>query len=164
MKEDILDRRSESDRPRSGARVLDGNGLPLMSKDGSFVLVPELRDGDEIEYEVGGPDMQDYIAARVELREAMGPSVNVIVDTVKDALDETPPELVADLMEVGVCLAGGGAKIQGLAERIEDAIKMRVWIAEDSMTCVARGAGKVLEDLDNYDRVLVGLDRGSTHH
>jgi rod shape-determining protein MreB len=94
----------------------------------------------------------------------MSPSINIIVDIVKDALDETPPELIADLMEVGVCLAGGGAEIQGLAERIEDNVKMRVWIAEDPMTCVARGAGKVLEDLDNYKRVLVGLDRGSTHH
>jgi rod shape-determining protein MreB len=100
----------------------------------------------------------------IELREAMAPSVNVIVDTVRDAVDETPPELVADLMEVGICLAGGGAQIQGLADRIEDAVKMRVWVAEDSMTCVARGAGRVLEDLDNYGRVLVSLDRGSTHH
>jgi rod shape-determining protein MreB len=71
---------------------------------------------------------------------------------------------LADLMEVGICLAGGGAQIKGLAERVEDTVKMRVWIAEDSMTCVARGAGRVLEDLDNYKRVLVGLDRGSTHH
>lgn len=100
----------------------------------------------------------------IELREAMAPSVNIIVDTIKDSLDETPPELVADLMEVGICLAGGGAQIQGLAERVEDTVKMRVWIAEDSMTCVARGAGLVLEDLDNYNRVLVGLDRGSTRH
>jgi rod shape-determining protein MreB len=100
----------------------------------------------------------------IELREAMAPSVNVIVDTVRDALDETPPELVADLMESGVCLAGGGAQIQGLADRLEDVIKMRVWVAEDSMTCVARGAERVLEDLDNYERVLVGLSRGSTHH
>jgi rod shape-determining protein MreB and related proteins len=100
----------------------------------------------------------------IELREAMAPSVNIIVDTVRDSLDETPPELIADLMEVGICLAGGGAQIKGLAERVEDAVKMRVWIAEDSMTCVARGAGLVLEDLDNFNRVLVGLDRGSTHH
>jgi rod shape-determining protein MreB len=100
----------------------------------------------------------------IELREAMSPSINIIVDTVRDAIDDTPPELVADLMEVGVCLAGGGAQIQGLADRIEDVIKMRVWLAEDSMTCVARGAGRVLENLDNYRRVLVGLDRGSTVH
>jgi rod shape-determining protein MreB and related proteins len=65
---------------------------------------------------------------------------------------------------VGICLAGGGAQIQGLAERLEDVVKVRVWIAEDSMTCVARGAAKVLENLDAYRRVLVGLDRGSTHH
>jgi rod shape-determining protein MreB len=100
----------------------------------------------------------------IELREAMAPSINIIVDMVKDALDETPPELVADLMEIGICLAGGGAQIRGLADRVQDAVKMRVWIAEDSMTCVARGAGRVLEDLDNYKRVLVGLDRGSTQH
>lgn len=99
----------------------------------------------------------------IELREAMSPSVNIIVDTVRDTLDETPPELVADLMEAGICLAGGGAQIKGLAERLEDAVKMRVWLAEDSMTCVARGAGKVLENIELWERALVGLHRGSTH-
>ena len=64
----------------------------------------------------------------IELREAMSPSINVIVDTVLDALDETPPELVSDLIETGVCLAGGGALIQGLADRLEDSVKMRVWL------------------------------------
>jgi rod shape-determining protein MreB len=107
---------------------------------------------------------QSVEISSIELREAMAPSINIIVDTVRDALDETPPELVADLMEVGICLAGGGAQIRGLAERLEDMVKMRVWVAEESMTCVARGAGRVLEDLDNYERVLVGLHRGSTHH
>ena len=107
---------------------------------------------------------QSVEISSIELREAMGPSINIIVDTVRDALDDTPPELVADLMEVGVCLAGGGAQIRGLAERLEDMVKMRVWVAEDSMTCVARGAGRVLEDLNNYSRVLVGTNRGSTHH
>jgi len=99
----------------------------------------------------------------IELREAMAPSVNIIVDTVRDTIDETPPELVADLMESGICLAGGGGQIRGLAERLEDLIKIRVWVAEDTMTCVARGAGHVLEDLENYMPVLASLDRGSTH-
>ncbi|MCA9973519.1 MAG: rod shape-determining protein, partial [Anaerolineales bacterium] len=107
---------------------------------------------------------QSVEISSIELREAMAPSVNIIVDTVRDALDDTPPELVADLMEVGICLAGGGAQIQGLAERVEDIVKMRVWVAEDSMTCVARGAGRVLENLDLWERALVGLHRGSTHH
>src|SRR5690606_27898874 len=62
---------------------------------------------------------QSVEISSIELREAMAPSINIIVDTVRDALDETPPELVADLMEVGICLAGGGAQIRGLADRIE---------------------------------------------
>ena len=87
------------------------------------------------------------------------PTTNVIVDTVKDAIDETPPELVADLMETGICLAGGGGLIRGLEDRIEDSVKIRVWVAEDPMTCVARGAGTVLEDFDYWSRVLATDDR-----
>ncbi len=100
----------------------------------------------------------------IELREALAASVQVVVDTVKDALEETPPELIADLMETGICMAGGGSLLAGLPERIAEEVNMRVWLAEDPMTCVARGAGRVLEDYDNLRRVLVGLDRGSTHH
>lgn len=107
---------------------------------------------------------QSVEISSIELREAMSPSINVIIDAVRDAIDETPPELVADLMEIGICLAGGGGQIRGLAERLEDAIKMRVWVAEDPMTCVARGAGRVLEDMELWRRSLVGLQRGSTHH
>ncbi|MCL4262862.1 MAG: rod shape-determining protein [Anaerolineae bacterium] len=107
---------------------------------------------------------QSVEISSIELREAMSPSINIIVDTVRDALDETPPELVADLMEVGICLAGGGAQIRGLAERLEDVVKMRVWVAEDPMTCVARGAGRVLENIELWERSLTGLHRGSTHH
>jgi rod shape-determining protein MreB len=100
----------------------------------------------------------------IEIREALSNSVNTIVDTVKQTLDETPPELISDLMESGICMAGGGSLLHGLAERIADEVKLRVWVAEDPMTCVARGAGAVLEDLDNLRKVLVGLQRGSTQH
>ncbi len=100
----------------------------------------------------------------IELREALSSSTQVIVDTIKDALEETPPELVADLMETGICMAGGGSQLMGLTERVAEEVNMRVWLAEDPMTCVARGAGRVLEDYDNLRRVLVGLERGSTHH
>jgi rod shape-determining protein MreB len=107
---------------------------------------------------------QSVEISSIELREAMAPSVNIIVDTVRDCLDDTPPELIADLMEVGICLAGGGAQIRGLADRLEDIVKMRVWVAEDAMTCVARGAGRVLENIELWERSLTGLHRGSTHH
>ena len=73
----------------------------------------------------------------VEIREALVGSVQVIIDTVRDALDEIPPEIVADLMDIGICLAGGGALLQGLADRLTDELKLRVWVAEDPLTCVS---------------------------
>jgi len=100
----------------------------------------------------------------VEVREALSASTQVIIDTIKDALDEVPPEIVADLMDSGICLAGGGSLLQGLAERLSDELNLRVWVAEDPMTCVVRGAGMVLEDFPALSRYLVGLERGSTRH
>lgn len=95
----------------------------------------------------------------VEIREAISGSVQVIVDTIKDALDEAPPEILADLIETGICLAGGGSQLEGLVERLSDELKLRVWVAEDPMTCVARGAGMVLENMQLYQHLIVGLDR-----
>jgi len=100
----------------------------------------------------------------IELREALAGSTNIIVSTIKDALDDTPPELVADLMESGICMAGGGSQLQGLTERVAEETNVKVWLANDPMTCVARGAGRILEDYDNLRRLLVGLERGSTQH
>ncbi len=100
----------------------------------------------------------------VEIREALSGAVQVILDTVRDALDEIPPEIVADLMDVGICLAGGGALMQGLGERLSEELKLRVWVAEDPLTCVVRGAAMIFEEFDTLGRYLVGLERGSTRH
>lgn len=100
----------------------------------------------------------------IEVREAVSGSVNIIIDTVKDALDATPPELVGDLMESGIALAGGGGQLKGLDQRLAEEVNIRTWVADDAMTCVARGAGRVLEDYNNLRRLLVGLERGSTRH
>jgi rod shape-determining protein MreB len=94
----------------------------------------------------------------VEIREAIANSVQTIIDTVKDSIDEAPPEIVADLMDTGVCLAGGGAQLQALDSRLADELRVRVWVAEDPMTCVARGAGMILEDLEAQSRLLVDVD------
>ncbi len=110
----------------------------------------------------GLPDSMEI--SSVEVREALTGSVQVIVDTIRDALDEVPPEIVADLMDAGICLAGGGALLQGLAGRLADDLNLRVWVAEDPMTCVVRGAGMVLDDFGSMGRYLVGLERGSTRH
>jgi rod shape-determining protein MreB len=107
----------------------------------------------------GLPDAVEV--SSIEVREALSNSVGVLVDTVRSALDETPPELIADLMESGIAMAGGGSQLQGLVERVSEETKMRAWLAEDSMTCVARGAGLVLENLDSLRKVLVGTERRS---
>jgi rod shape-determining protein MreB len=104
---------------------------------------------------------QSVEISSVEVREALTGPVGVIVQTVRDTLDDTPPELVADLMEHGICLVGGGALLKGLPERLMDETKMKVWVADDPLACVARGAGKVLEDLDNLSKVLASTQRAS---
>jgi rod shape-determining protein MreB and related proteins len=110
----------------------------------------------------GLPDTVEV--STIEIRDAMSGSINIIVDTIKDALDVTPPELIADLMESGITLAGGGALIRGLADRITEEVNIRAFVAEDALTCVARGAGRILEDYNNLRRLLVTADRGSTKH
>ena len=95
----------------------------------------------------------------VEIREAIAGSVDTIIETIKDALDETPPEIVADLMDIGVCLSGGGALLQGLDRRLQDELHIRVWVADDPMSCVARGAGIILEDYENLKRLLIDPER-----
>jgi rod shape-determining protein MreB len=110
----------------------------------------------------GLPDAVEV--SSVEIREALSDDISVIVDAVRNTLDNTPPELIADLMENGIALAGGGALVQGLAERLSEETKIRVFVSDDPLTCVARGAGLVLEELDKYARILTGLERGSTNH
>jgi rod shape-determining protein MreB len=90
-----------------------------------------------------------------QIREAIEPSVALIVETVKDTIEETPPELVADIMDQGIVLAGGGALLCGLDRRISEATQMPVHVANDPLTCVVRGTGVVLESLDMMQNVLV---------
>ncbi|MCU0512274.1 MAG: rod shape-determining protein [Anaerolineae bacterium] len=110
----------------------------------------------------GLPDTVEV--SSIEIREAISGSVNILIDTVKDVLDDTPPELVADLMESGIAIAGGGGLLKGFAERVTEEVNIRAYVAEDAMTCVARGAGRILEDYNNLRRLLVGPERGSTQH
>jgi rod shape-determining protein MreB len=100
----------------------------------------------------------------VEIREAISDSVQTIIDTIKDALDEAPPEIISDLMDAGVCMAGGGSQLQALDKRLLEELHIRVWLAEDPMSCVARGAGMILENYEVMKHLLVGLERGSTRH
>jgi rod shape-determining protein MreB len=95
----------------------------------------------------------------IEMREAINNPIQIIIDTIKDALDEAPPEIGVDLLDTGICMAGGSSQLQGFVQRLSAELSMHVWLADDPMTCVARGAGIVLEDLNRFQHLLVDVDR-----
>lgn len=90
-----------------------------------------------------------------EIREALSPVVNLILEAISEVIEEAPPELISDLLERGITLCGGGAMLPGLDRLIAEVSKMPVWLADDPQTCVVRGCGKVLEDEKLLERVKV---------
>jgi len=95
-----------------------------------------------------------------QIRHALSQSNKAIVEAVKDAIEATPPELVADIMSRGIVLVGGGSLLRGLDKLINKETKMPVKVIDDPLTAVARGAGIILEDLDKLKEVLVPMDYG----
>ncbi len=91
-----------------------------------------------------------------EVREALSEPVNTILETVKVALENTPPELAADIVDRGIVLAGGGALLKGMDQLITEATDLPVVVAEDPLTAVVRGVGKALDDLPLLKRIAVG--------
>jgi rod shape-determining protein MreB len=115
---------------------------------------------EEIIIEVKGRDLVAGVpklteVSSIEIREALNAPVQQMVEAVKVALEKTAPELSADILERGIFLTGGGALLQGLDERIRVETGVPVHIAEDPLTAVARGTGKVLEDLNLYRKVML---------
>ena len=91
-----------------------------------------------------------------EVREAIAPVLQTIVRAVTDVLEETPPELVSDILQHGITMAGGGSMIRGIDRMVAEATSMPVWVTEDPMTAVARGCGKLLTDHALLAKVKVG--------
>ena len=98
---------------------------------------------------------EEIIVSDEDIRKAMEKSIKQIVSEIKTAVEETPPELLADIMASGICLAGGGSLLRGLDILIQKETKIPTKIIEDPMTAVARGAGMILENLDDLKEVLV---------
>lgn len=98
---------------------------------------------------------KEVIISDGQIREALSRSVRNLVSNIKSTIEDTPPELIADIMDRGIVLAGGGALLRGLNRLVARETQMPVEIADDPLTCVVRGAGAVLEDLDNLKDVLV---------
>jgi len=137
------------ERMAEKVKIAIGSAYPLKEE-----LTVEVRGRNLV---TGLPEALEI--SSVEIREALSGSISVIVKTIRDAMDEAPPEILADLLDSGICLAGGTSQLKNLDERLSADLKVRVWIAEDPMTCVARGCGFVLESKDEYKSFLVGLER-----
>ncbi|MER3474738.1 MAG: rod shape-determining protein [Armatimonadota bacterium] len=105
----------------------------------------------ELEMEVRGRDLIAGLPKTVtvtseEIREALQEPINAIVERVRSVLEETPPELAADIIERGITLTGGGALLRGIDKLLESVTNIRVQVAEDPLSCVAIGTGRALEE------------------
>ncbi len=103
---------------------------------------------------------KEIIVTPEQIRQALVKSIRQVVEAIKITIEETPPELVADIMDKGIILAGGGALLKGLDLLIHQETKMPVVIADDPLTAVVRGTGLVLEDIDSMKEILVPTQFG----
>jgi rod shape-determining protein MreB len=115
---------------------------------------------DKLETPMRGRDLvsglpREIIVNDSQIREATRKSLGQILESIRVTMEETPPELLADIMERGIVLSGGGALLRGLDRRIAIETQTHVHIADDPLTAVAKGAGMVLEDLDLLSNVLL---------
>ena len=115
---------------------------------------------EEITIQVKGRDLVGGIpktteVSSVEIREALNESVVQIIEAIRQTLERTPPELSADILDRGVMLTGGGALLKGLDERIKMETNLPVHVAEDPLTAVVLGTGKVIDNLSDYQKVLI---------
>lgn len=97
--------------------------------------------------------------AETEIREALATVVHQIIEAVSETIEETPPELVGDIIEHGIILAGGGALLTGIDNLIANELKMPVWVTDDPQTAVVRGCGKLLTDEPLLRKVRVAARR-----
>ena len=95
------------------------------------------------------------IVDSVEIREALNGTVNSILEAVRQTLEHTPPELAADILDHGIIMTGGGALLRGLDRRLMEETGLPVIVADDPLTCVVRGTGRVLENIDQYQKLLL---------
>ena len=122
-----------------------GCALPLMTESSMEIRGRDLNTGLP----------RNVIITSSQVQEAMTGSIEQIIEVVKMTLEKTPPELSSDVAEKGIVLAGGGALIQNLDKLLSEKTGMPVYVADDPLTCVVKGTGKTLEDLERLKPVLI---------
>jgi rod shape-determining protein MreB and related proteins len=115
---------------------------------------------EELEMEVKGRDLIVGIPKTIkitseEVRDALEEPIAQIEAALKQSLEKTPPELSADIVDRGIVMSGGGAMLRGLDKRMREATNLPIYVADDPLTCVVLGTGKVLDNLEQYEKVIM---------
>ena len=137
--------------------LIGESSAEMIKKEVGIAIAPKTGDGKTID--IKGRDLASGVPKEIELNqtqvaEALSEPIQHIVDSVKAALEETPPELSADLVDMGTVLTGGGALLEKMDEAIRDATGLPVTIAEEALNCVALGSGKALESERSFEPIL----------
>jgi rod shape-determining protein MreB len=151
MDEDIINYM----RTRYGLLIGERTAEDIKIEIGSAIALPKERETIVRGREIATGLPKSIRISSVEVREALANTINQIILNIQEVLEETPPELLSDILERGIILTGGGALIQGLDKRLSDETKIPVWIADDPLTSVVRGCLKLLDDLDLLSKVRV---------
>jgi rod shape-determining protein MreB and related proteins len=130
------------------------------AEDAKIILASVERVEDGKEMVVRGRDVvtglpREVVVTDTDIREAISHSVDSIVQAVRTVLEKTPPEVLADVMQRGIHISGGGALIPGLAPLLEELMQVPVFIVPDPLRAVVRGTGIVLENLESYEEILI---------
>lgn len=133
------------ERTAEDVKIKIGSALPMRERLKTAIRGRDLVSGLPKEVQVNDE----------QIRTAISRSVRIIVNNIKSVVEETPPELIADIMDRGITLAGGGALLRGFDKLIAEETGMPVVVTDDPLTAVVRGAGIVLEDLTSLKDVLV---------
>ncbi|OHA89485.1 MAG: rod shape-determining protein [Candidatus Zambryskibacteria bacterium RIFCSPHIGHO2_01_FULL_43_27] len=142
---------------RAEFKILIGEKTAENIKIAIGAVIPE---NAPLEASVKGRDLvtglpREVVITDSDVREAIGQSIGALIEASREVLETTPPEVLSDIMNRGIFIAGGGALIKGLAELVESELKIPVHMATDPLTAVARGTGVILEDMEGFADVLI---------
>jgi rod shape-determining protein MreB len=130
----------------------------MTAEEVKIVIGTVIPDG-KLSMEVRGRDMSTGLPKEItisdyDFKNAIENSLNVLIDTLREVVQKTPPEILSDIVNSGVYLTGGGAYLRKLADYISSELKMPVIVPEDPMSLVAKGCGKILQNTDYFKEVL----------
>jgi len=122
-----------------------------------------IEEGSHVEAVIRGRDLitglpREVVITDSDIREAISTSIDTLVESVREVLETTPPEILADIMRSGIVLVGGGAQLKGLDALLTQWLKVKVSVADDPLTAVARGTGVILENPGAYEDVFLEHD------